>query len=225
MSLILNIETSTKACSVAISEGEKIKAIKEVNSAQYQHNEFLYSFIKEALSLANIELKDLNAVAISEGPGSYTGLRIGTSTAKGICHGLNIPLIAVSTLQSLANLNTENVDFISPMLDARRMEVYSAVFDKDLNLLEKTDSVVVEEDFREEYLKKGKVAFIGDGAEKCKSILSHENAVLLKDCFASAEGMASISYKKFEMNDFVDLAYFEPFYLKDFVAGIPKKIF
>ncbi len=225
MSLILNIETSTKACSVAISEGPNIKAIKEVNSKEYQHNEFLYSFIQETLSIANITTEDLDAIAISEGPGSYTGLRIGTSTAKGLCHGLNIPLIAVSTLQSLANLDTSKSDFICPMLDARRMEVFSAVFDIHLTPLEKTQSIVVEKSFREEYLEKGKVAFIGDGVEKCASLLTHKNAVILTDYHASAKGMISISYKKFKEKEFQDLAYFEPFYLKDFVAGVPKKIF
>ncbi|MCH2233509.1 MAG: tRNA (adenosine(37)-N6)-threonylcarbamoyltransferase complex dimerization subunit type 1 TsaB [Crocinitomicaceae bacterium] len=225
MSLILNIETSTKSCSVAASKEGELISLKEVSGEKYQHNEFLYSFINEALDEAKIKMKDLNAVAISEGPGSYTGLRIGTSTAKGICHGLNIPLIAVSTLESLANLVDVSTDFICPMLDARRMEVYSAIFDNNLNLLEETEAIEVDKDFRADYLEKGKVTFIGDGVRKCSETIIHNNANLILDREASAKGMISLSYKKFSNQDFADLAYFEPYYLKDFVAGTPKKIF
>ncbi len=226
MTYILNIETSTKVCAVSLSkDGVLLDDIenKEGNS----HAVKLAPFIDELLKRNKIEYSSLSAIAISKGPGSYTGLRIGTSTAKGLCYALDIPLISISTLHSMAALakllhdKDKNVLF-RPMIDARRMEVYSQTFDFELNNKNDITAIVVDENSFKSELDSHKVLFFGDGAAKCMNIINHKNAVLVEDVEATAVGMVSLSYNKFIAGDFVDVAYFEPFYLKEFVAAISK---
>ena len=218
MALILNLETATKNCSVSISNNGVTIALKEINTGGYSHSELLHSFIEEVLKEGNLKLLDLDAVAVSKGPGSYTGLRIGVSTAKGLCFGNDIPLISIPTLESMAT-SQKGIDCtLVPMLDARRMEVYACVFDPLLQEIRKTEAEIIEDNSYSEFLEKGKVLFFGDGAEKCKEIIKHENAEFVDDVFPSAKDMAEISEKKFNVHDFEDTAYFEPFYLKDFIA-------
>lgn len=225
MALILNLETATKACSVAISNNSEVLALKEFISENFSHAEKLNLFIEEVLIHSGKKLKDLDAVAISEGPGSYTGLRIGTSTAKGICFALDKPLIAINSLKSLAALKKIENGLICPMFDARRKEVYMALFDKDLNEQMPTKAEIVENDqVFISSLESGPVHFIGPGADKCVEVIKHENAFFDRSIEVSASGMVKLSQEKFENKDFVDLAYFEPYYLKDFVAGPPKKL-
>lgn len=226
MALILCLETATKVCSVALSlNGELLKECA-VNSENYSHAEKLNGLILDLFNETEYQLKDLSAVAVSEGPGSYTGLRIGTSTAKGLCYALDIPLIAVNSLKALAALkNAEEMRCICPMFDARRMEVYSAVYDSELNELEPTRAVVIEDDSFRAFLAEGSVCFLGPGAEKCQEILTHENAVFDLETTVSAAGMVALAYQNYQSKNYVDLAYFEPFYLKDFIAGMPKKLF
>lgn len=223
MAFILNIETSTKNCSVSVAKDGKTIVLKELNDGGYSHAEKLHEFIKEVIAEAGIQFSDLKAIAVSKGPGSYTGLRIGVSAAKGLCFALNIPLIAINTLESLAQSISLIEGFKIPLLDARRMEVYSAVFDKN-NIIKKEVSaeIITNESFKS-YLESGKVYFFGDGAEKCKEVILHENANYFDDKFPSAKDMEQLSSEKYKNNDFVDVAYFEPFYLKDFVGGISKK--
>lgn len=226
MGIILNIETATKNCSVSVSDGTKQLALRELNEGKFSHAEKLHSFIVEVLDAAGLSMKDLNAVAVSKGPGSYTGLRIGVSTAKGICFALDIPLISVSTLKCLAlQIQDKECDFVVPLLDARRMEVYSAVFDNVHTQVRDTDAEIIDENSFKELLEKGKVCFLGDGAEKCKETIGHNNAVFVDDRFPSAQEMAIMANEKYEKAEFENLAYFEPFYLKDFVAGKPKNYF
>ncbi len=223
MTLILNIETATKNCSVSLSKKKKTIAIKELYDGNYSHAEKLHLFIEEVILSANKTLSDIDAIAVSKGPGSYTGLRIGVSAAKGLCFALDIPLISVSTLQSLTMQVDTNEGLVIPMLDARRMEVYSAVFDPDNKQIREIQAEILTKDSYVEYLDKGLVYFIGDGVEKCKEIITHPNAVFVKDKLPSANNMARLAYEKFKNEDIENVAYFEPFYLKDFVAGVKKK--
>jgi len=222
LAYILNIETSTKNCSVSISKEEKTIAIKELNNGNYSHAEVLHPFINDVLKEAKISFKKLNAIAVSKGPGSYTGLRIGVSAAKGFCFALNIPLISVNTLQSLALSISIEKGLIIPLLDARRMEVYSAIYDSGNNQIRETKAEIIDSNSYYEYLEKGFVYFLGDGAQKCKEIITHVNAVFIDDKFPSAKEMCLLSYHKYKKNDIEDVAYFEPFYLKDFIA-VPQK--
>lgn len=223
LALILNIETATKNCSVSLSNKEEILALNELNDGNYSHSENLHVFIDEVLKSANKEYTDIDAIAVSKGPGSFTGLRIGVSTAKGLCFALDIPLISVSTLVSLANsIIVENTAYIVPLLDARRMEVYSAVFNSNCNQIREVKAEIINDNSFKEYLKFGKVLFLGDGAEKCRDIINHKNAVFLNKYFPSSKQMASLSQDKYEKKEFENIAYFEPFYLKDFIATSPK---
>lgn len=221
MALILCIETATTNCSVALARDGEMIALKEDNSKNYSHAEKLHIFIQEVVEENGFDLKDLEAIAISKGPGSYTGLRIGVSAAKGLCFSLDIPLISVPTLKVLAQQvqPTNETDLIVPMLDARRMEVYSVVFDAAFQEQRKTLAEVLSEDSFSEYLQKGKVYFIGSGVEKFKNICDHPNAVFFDDRFPSAREMCSLASAKYEKSDTEDVAYFEPYYLKDFIAG------
>ena len=222
LTYILNIETSTKNCSVCISKNGEIVAIKELNNGNYSHAEVLHPFINDVIREANITSEQLNAIAVSKGPGSYTGLRIGVSAAKGLCFALNIPLISIHTLQSLAlSISTENA-LVVPMLDARRMEVYSAVFDSENNQIREIKAEVINEMSFLNYLAASKVYFLGDGAEKCKTSITHSNAVFVDSKYPSAKEMSILSYDKYKKNDIEDVAYFEPFYLKDFIV-VPQK--
>ena len=218
MALILNLETATKNCSVSISENGEIISLKEINTGGYSHSELLHSFIEDVLKESNFKLSDLDAVAVSKGPGSYTGLRIGVSTAKGLCFGNDIPLISIPTLESMAT-SQKDIDYtLVPMLDARRMEVYSCIYNSSLQEVRKTEAEIIYDNSYSEFLEKGKVLFFGDGAEKCKDIIKHKNAEFVDDIFPSAKDMGVLSEEKFNKSDFEDTAYFEPFYLKDFIA-------
>jgi tRNA threonylcarbamoyladenosine biosynthesis protein TsaB len=225
MGLILCLETATKVCSVSLAkDGEVIDTIDHF-SENYSHAERLNGLLLDLLKQTNTSLNDLDAVAISEGPGSYTGLRIGTSTAKGLCYALDIPLIAVNSLKALAAEKSGQEMLVCPMFDARRMEVYSAIFDPEMNELEATRAVVIDQVSYQDFLKDHPVCFVGPGAEKCQEAIQHENAIFDLTVKVSAKGMVRFAHEKFVAQEFVDLAYFEPFYLKDFIAGTPKKIF
>lgn len=218
MALILNLETATKNCSVSLSNNGEIIALKELNSGGFSHAEKLHPFIEDVLNESNFCLEDIDAVSVSKGPGSYTGLRIGVSAAKGICFGNDIPLIAIPTLESLASSQKGRDYTLVPMLDARRMEVYASIYNPDIVEIRKTEAEIIDENSYSEYLEKGKVLFFGDGAEKCKEIIKHENAEFVDGVFPSAKEMGEIAEKMFNENKFEDSAYFEPFYLKDFIA-------
>jgi tRNA threonylcarbamoyladenosine biosynthesis protein TsaB len=216
--LLLNIETTTKNCSVSLSKDGKLIAIKELNDGKYSHAENLHPFIEDILNEVSCNFSDLNAVAVSRGPGSYTGLRIGVSAAKGLCFALDIPLIATDTLEALAKTVIEKEGVIIPVLDARRMEVYQAVFSYDYKRIETTKAQIIEEATYDSFLSKGKVYFVGDAVEKCQKIIKHPNAFFVAGKFPSAKEMTSLSYQKFLNSDFEDVAYYEPYYLKDFIA-------
>jgi len=218
VSTILCIETASTNCSVAIGVNGKLIALKEDYDSSYSHAERLHNFIKEILAENSLELSDLDAIAVSKGPGSYTGLRIGVSAAKGLCFSLDLPLISVATLTSLAN-QVENEGTIIPMMDARRMEVYTAVFDKDKNQIEDTSAKILDAESYKEYLDEQVVYFIGSGVEKFKNICEHPNARYIEDKLPSSAQMVSLSTTKHKKSDFEDVAYFEPYYLKDFMVG------
>ena len=221
MVYILNIETATKNCSVSLSKNGQTVAIKEISEEQFNHAEKLHLFVKEVLASERILLADLNAIAVSKGPGSYTGLRIGVSAAKGLCYALNIPLIAVDTLAVLAEKISVKSGIIVPMIDARRMEVFTQMFDKDLNVLSTAEALIVDEtafaDITEE------IHLIGDGALKCKTVLTDAKFIFHEDViYPSANDMSRLSHEKYIKNNFEDVAYFEPYYLKDFMLTTKK---
>ncbi|MEM7484127.1 MAG: tRNA (adenosine(37)-N6)-threonylcarbamoyltransferase complex dimerization subunit type 1 TsaB [Bacteroidota bacterium] len=218
MAKILNLETATTNCSVSVSEGDTIIALKEHNAINYSHAEQLHVFIKEALEKASLSFSELDAIAVSKGPGSYTGLRIGVSAAKGLCFSLDLPLISVPTLESMARQeNALDGEFIIPVLDARRMEVYSAVYNKDYTEVRETKAEIVDEKAFSEYVTSNNVYVIGSGAEKCKELLKDSSFIFDASVVPSAKDMALISHKKYQNGLFEDVAYFEPYYLKDFI--------
>ncbi|MGC6525699.1 MAG: tRNA (adenosine(37)-N6)-threonylcarbamoyltransferase complex dimerization subunit type 1 TsaB [Flavobacteriaceae bacterium] len=221
MKYILNIETSTTNCSVALAKDGETVCIKEDNSLKYSHAERLHVYIDEVLKIANIQTSELAAVAVSKGPGSYTGLRIGVSAAKGLCFALDIPLISVPTLEALAYKIQIKKGCIVAMLDARRMEVYASTFDSDYSCIEPTDAKILDENSYGNILQNQSVHFVGTGVDKTKTIIQHPNAYFDSQ-LPSAEQMCRLSFNKFQAEEFEDLAYFEPFYLKDFIA-IPSK--
>ncbi len=224
MPLILNIETGTEVCSVALAKDKQLLALVE-SSDGMEHGRLLSPFIEKVLNEQKITPNELDAIAVSEGPGSYTGLRIGVATAKGICYGANKPLIAINSLQSLAMIAAEQnqkVDLLCPMIDARRMEVYTALFDLNGSFANDVSAQIIDESSYAELLKEKRVAFFGNGAEKCKPLIQSPNAVFI-DIKHSAKGMISLAADKFAKKNFVDTAYFEPFYLKDFVVTTSKK--
>ncbi len=225
MGLILNLETSTTNCSVSLAKDGEILTLKELNSENYSHAEKLHVFIDEVMQESGKQMQDLDALAVSKGPGSYTGLRIGVSAAKGLCYALDKPLISVSTLQSMASqlISEDEHIIIIPVLDARRMEVYSAVFDGQLHQIRETRAEIIDENSFQEYRDLKSVHFLGSGAEKIKEVLSGEHITYHCDVIPSAKEMATISNQKFTKNDFENLAYFEPYYLKDFVLQTKKK--
>ena len=218
MPTILCIETATTNCSVAIAHNGEILAVKEDYNDNYSHAEKLHLFIQEILDRNNLKLSNLDAIAISKGPGSYTGLRIGVSAAKGFCFSLDIPLISVPTLTALAR-QVEVAGMVIPMLDARRMEVYAAVFNSEREQILKTSAIILEPDSFQKYLKEDQVYFIGSGVEKFQKICQHPNANFIENKLPSAKEMVEIAVFKYKTGDFEDVAYFEPFYLKDFIAG------
>lgn len=224
MAILLNLETATTNCSVSISKNNKILVLKENNAANYSHSEQLHVFIKEALEEASLSFSDLNAVAVSKGPGSYTGLRIGVSAAKGICFSVDIPLISIPTLQSMANqVDLKPDELVIPVLDARRMEVYSCVFDNNNQEIRETRAEVINEESFSEFVSGSKVYIVGSGAEKIRSVLQHPNFIFDTTVIPSSKDMAVMAFKKFEAKQFEDVAYFEPYYLKDFVLQQKKK--
>lgn len=223
LSIILNIETSTKNCSVSIANKGEVIAIKELNNGNYSHAEVLHPYIEAVFKQANLSFNNLDAVAVSKGPGSYTGLRIGVSAAKGLCFAFDKPLISIDTLQSLANAAKITEGVIVPMIDARRMEVYSAIYDTNHSSLRGIEAEIIHKDSFVTYLDRGSVTFLGDGALKCKEVITHRNAIFLSDYFPSSKEMAVLSYEKYKKNTIEDVAYFEPFYLKDFIVTPQKK--
>lgn len=220
MAVILCIETSTTNCSVAIAVDGEIKAIREENNQKFSHAEKLHVFIEEVLLETNIDKNQLNAVAVSKGPGSYTGLRIGVSAAKGLCFVLDIPLISTLTLEVLAQQIKCEDCYIIPLLDARRMEVYSAVFNSEKKQVRETKAEILDENSFLEYLQERKTIFIGDGSNKFESLCKHKNAVFYKDGIPSATDMAIMAEAKYKISDTENVAYFEPFYLKEFILGL-----
>ena len=228
MSCILNIETSTNVCSVAVSQNGVFLFKKEDHGGP-NHAVSLGVFVDEAISFVDSRAIPLDAVAVSCGPGSYTGLRIGVSMAKGICYGRGLKLIAVPTLELLAvpvllNHELDEGTLLCPMLDARRMEVYAGIYDRALKEVRPVQADVVDGDTYKEYLDKGKVCFFGNGACKCIEAINHPNAVLIKGVEPLAEYMFPLAEKRMAEQRFEDVAYFVPFYLKDFVAKTPKKL-
>lgn len=229
MSCILNIETSTNVCSVAISEDGKC-IYEETDSEGPNHAVKLGVFVDEALSFIDSHAIPLDAVAVSSGPGSYTGLRIGTSMAKGICYGLNIPLLSVPTLELLCvpvlllHEEIEEDALLCPMIDARRMEVYAGIYTRALRPVREVGADVVDADTYKEWLDKHPVYFFGNGAEKCIDVINHPNAHLIKDVLPLAKWMLPLAEKRIALEQYEDVAYFVPFYLKDFVAKMPKKL-
>lgn len=221
LAYILNIETATKNCSVSLAKNGETILCKEIAELGYSHAEKLHVFIEEILKETQVNATNLNAIAVSKGPGSYTGLRIGVSAAKGLCYALEIPLLAVDTLKLLAQQALRVIDpkngYIVPMIDARRMEVYSAIYDGNLTRINEVQAEVLTDksyvDFTETIL------FVGDCQEKCKTVLTKDNFLFLSDVvYPSAREMSALSYAKFLNNEFEDVAYFEPFYLKDFLV-------
>ena len=225
MSLILQIETATASCSVALAEEGRILATKELNERNI-HAEVITVFIDEVVTQAGKTMAKLDAIAVSSGPGSYTGLRIGVSTAKGLCYALDKPLIAVETLEAMANgFKNNHPDLpanalLCPMIDARRMEVYTALFDANGARVTPTSAEIIDENSLGEYLKDHQIFFFGDGASKCRDMLAHQsNAVIIDDFVNSASFLTNGASERFKGAQFQDVAYFEPFYLKDFIAG------
>lgn len=218
MHYILNIETATKNCSVSIAANGKTLVCKEISELGYSHAEKLHLFIQDVIQEAAISFSQLSAIAVSQGPGSYTGLRIGVSAAKGLSYALQIPLIAVDTLLALAHQVLKKDGLIVPMIDARRMEVYSAIFDFNKQKIREVQAEIISEDSFAAI--SDKIYFIGDSNGKVKSVLTKSNFVFLDAIqYPSAKEMSSISYQKYLEKDFEDVAYFEPYYLKDFLLA------
>lgn len=220
---ILYLETSSKNCSVAVSDDEKLLCLCEEVSENYKQSESLHTYVEWALEGAGISLKDIEAVSLGKGPGSYTGLRIGAASAKGFCYGLKVPFIAINSLESMLEpFLGRNYDFIVPLIDARRMEVYTAVYDGSTGQeLSATEAKILDETSFEEFRDK-KVIFVGDGAKKAKEILNLPEAEFKEDIYPSAQYLIKRTLEKIRSEEFEDIAYFEPFYLKDF-HGVKKK--
>jgi tRNA threonylcarbamoyladenosine biosynthesis protein TsaB len=227
MSLILSIETATKTCSVALHDNGAMIGSKE-SMAEKSHSRLLAPMIRDLFHEVNKKTTELYAVAVSQGPGSYTGLRIGTSTAKGICYALDIPLIAINTLLSMcfqANRVNENNYHLCPMLDARRMEVYTMITDKDLKIEKSTRAVIIDDQTFKKELDKYSILFFGEGMPKTRPVLEkHPNAFFLENIIPSASAIGNLAFEKYRKKNFENLETFEPFYLKDFVATVPRKL-
>ncbi|MEJ1236477.1 tRNA (adenosine(37)-N6)-threonylcarbamoyltransferase complex dimerization subunit type 1 TsaB [Chryseolinea sp. T2] len=226
MPVLLSLETSTDVCSVAVHKDGALVAIAEVHIGQ-AHASKLALLIKEVMTIAGTTMKDLNGVAVSAGPGSYTGLRIGTSTAKGLCYALDVPLISVGTLDIMAEhmrtVASEDA-LLCPMIDARRMEVYCALYNSAAGRLGEVEARVIDEESFLEQLNAGSVVFAGNGSGKCRGVITHRNAAFLEGIFPSARYLGNIGYRKLTEGETEDLVHFEPFYLKDFKAKLPSNI-
>ncbi len=224
MTYLLSIETATSVCSVALHHQGKLLGCQSL-MLDKSHSSHLAVMIDQLLNNCKINRNHLQAVAVSKGPGSYTGLRIGTATAKGICYGLDIPLIAVNTLEGLAYQFKHvplAVDYLCPMIDARRMEVYCALFNSSFDTMEPTRAVVVETGVFDSWFNKGNVVFFGNGSAKCRLVLAGKNSLFAENVQASASTIGFLANLKFEKGEFEDLAYFEPFYLKAYRTTVPK---
>jgi len=223
---ILHLETSSKNCSVAISENENMICLCEEISENYKQSESLHTFVKWALEGAELSLKDIDAVCLGKGPGSYTGLRIGAASAKGFCFGLNIPLISVNSLYAIAEdffYDDKNLDYIIPMVDARRMEVYTKIFNVKGEEISLTEAKILDENSFYEYRDKN-VLFLGDGAKKAKEIIKSQNHEFKPEIYPSAKNLIKKGFEKLKNKEFEDIAYFEPFYLKGFYSKNINKI-
>lgn len=232
--LILHIETATDICSVAISAGDKILSLVE-SGAERNHATLLNQFIREVLKDSGYEMPELGGVAVSKGPGSYTGLRIGVSTAKGISYALGIPLLSCGTVENMVYAAKEHKEvqqlasksnndlLLCPMLDARRMEVYTAFYSSGLKVIREVSADIVDANSYLDLLDKHTVCFFGNGAQKCREVITHPNARFLDNINPSAGAMVSPVLDRFRNGEFEDVAYFEPFYLKDFIATTPRK--
>ncbi|MDH8700805.1 tRNA threonylcarbamoyladenosine biosynthesis protein TsaB [Dysgonomonadaceae bacterium PH5-43] len=227
MPCILSIETSTKVCSLALSVGDKV-LLNKMQIKDASHASLLGVYAYEAMEFVRKNNIHVDAVAVSSGPGSYTGLRIGVSEAKGLCYGLDIPLIAIPSLkvltESLLLQHTSYKDdiLLCPMIDARRMEVYSALYDVNLNEVRSVGADIIDAESYKEYLEAGKVIYFGDGSAKCKDVITSHNALFVDDIYPMASAMTNLAATAYSNKDFVDVAYFEPFYLKEFQATVAK---
>ena len=218
MSFLLHLESSTKVCSVALSKDGELCAIEELEEDGYSHGENLTIFIERVLEKGGISIKELNGISVASGPGSYTGLRIGVATAKGLCYSLKIPLIAIDSLTALAAQATTEITRCA-VIDARRMEVYNCFFDSEGNKLKEISADIIDEDSYREFEP---FVYFGDGAQKLEDIWSNRDCKINTDIKSSASGQVKIAFEKFNKSEFEDVAYFEPFYLKDFIAGKKK---
>lgn len=226
MATILQIETATQVCSAAISKDGNTIALKELMASNI-HAGSLTLFIQDVMERSGMQFSELDAIAVSKGPGSYTGLRIGVSTAKGLCYALDKPLIGIDTLQMMAegylSANPAYSGLVCAMIDARRMEVFTAVFNRDLGTVMPVSAKIIDEESFKDLLSSNEVVFIGDGAPKCSDVLKGSNAIFSDLNFNSAANMSKLAERAYTATVFEDLAYFEPFYLKDFVLTSPKK--
>ena len=229
MAVILHIESSTTVCSVALSENG-VCLLHKIDFQAQSHARLLPLFLQDVSKFLQEKSLHVDAVAVSSGPGSYTGLRIGVSTAKGLCYGWNVPLVAIDTLKIMANAflekqKVENDVLLCPMIDARRMEVYTAFYDTNLSYQRTISADIVEIGCYNDLLNEKQICFFGNGATKCQTILNHPNASFFEDVYPSAQAMICLAENAFAEKDFKDIAYFEPFYLKQFIATIPKQKF
>lgn len=226
MTRILHIETSTKMCSVALSENGNLIAHKNIEAEGFVHSEKLNLLIEEVCKDSKVAYEKLSAISVSGGPGSYTGLRIGVSTAKGLCYALNLPLVAIDSLECLAQWGKINFpDFnglFCAMIDARRMEVFSAIYNSNLQQLKPISADIVDEESYSEFANENKILLLGDGAPKLMELWQDRGEFIFSNLIADARGQVNRAYELFCENSFVDTAYYEPFYLKDFIAGIKK---
>lgn len=215
---ILHLETATKVCSVGLSLNGKLIGLKEIEEDGYSHGENLNCFIEDVLLETSIKIKDLSAISLASGPGSYTGLRIGAATAKGLCYALEIPLIAIDALTCLAEMAKEKhpAGTLCPLIDARRMEVYNLLYDTNGKALKEISADIIDETSYSEFEP---FIYFGDGAEKLQDIWADKNCAIDSTIRASASGQVKLAFQKFQENKFEDVAYWEPFYLKDFIAG------
>ena len=221
--MILCLETATPSCSVALVHNGEVLACEEDPKGQ-NHSEKITLFIDSVMKQAGISYNDLDAVAVSMGPGSYTGLRIGVSTAKGLCYAVSKPLIAIPTLEAMAYGGKTIVKngLLVPAIDARRMEVYAAIFDENINKIKDTEAVIIDENSFYDLKIDYNIYLFGDGADKCAELFANDDKItVIKEFHCSAKYMNVIAQRKLDAKDFVDVAYFEPFYLKDFVPGTP----
>lgn len=218
MAILLHLETATKVCSVALSENGSLIAEKEYEGEGFSHGENLTLFVKDVLNQAGLSTKDLSGISLASGPGSYTGLRIGAATAKGLCYALNIPLIAIDALTCLAELARDKypTSNLCPVIDARRMEVYNLILNPSGTQLKAISADVIDEHSYEEFLP---FVYFGDGAEKLTKLWEGRDCAIDAEIKCSAKGQVRLAYQKFINEEFEDVAYWEPFYLKDFIAG------